>query len=99
MDKIYSLEFFNGDEQLLIIGKSKVKNKNEQQLMLIIWDLYETGKFKQIASEDFVMTKEAKDRLAITSGNILQIDDEGKVTSVLKKIENGSNPVEYLDLD
>src|SRR5439155_26203460 len=96
-DKIYSLEFFDSDEKLLIIGKSKGLN----QVMLLIWDLYYTGKVEPVASDSCFITKETKDRLAITSGNILQIDDKGNVISVLKKIENElkrRQPVAYLDI-
>ncbi|CAB5389622.1 unnamed protein product [Rhizophagus irregularis] len=60
-------------------------------IKVIIWDLYDTGKHKLIELDDFPITKANIDdiytRLAITSGNILQIDDNGNVSSVLKKVK------------
>jgi len=38
--------------------------------------------------DDFLTTENLSARLARTSENILQVDDKGKVTSVLKKVEN-----------
>ncbi|PKC06819.1 hypothetical protein RhiirA5_481799 [Rhizophagus irregularis] len=67
IEKIYSLEFINSDEKLLIIGEKK--------------DQAET-----ITLENFSIV-ELSNRLARTSGNILQVDEEGRVTSVLKKID------------
>jgi hypothetical protein len=81
IEKIYSLEFINSDEKLLIIGEKK------DQVKLIIWDMYNTVKAEQIELDKF-STVDLKNRLARTSGNILQVDGAGRVTSVLKKIEN-----------
>ncbi|UZO23198.1 uncharacterized protein OCT59_015542 [Rhizophagus irregularis] len=77
---IYSLEFIDNDEKLLIIGKGQ-----EEGLKFVIWDLYDTGK---VESTMLPSVKNLDTCLARTSGNILQVDDEGKVKSVLKRIEN-----------
>ncbi|CAB5370479.1 unnamed protein product [Rhizophagus irregularis] len=79
-EKIYSLEFIDSDEKLLIIGGKK------SQVKLVIWDIYNTVKAETITLENFSIV-ELSNRLARTSGNILQVDEEGRVTSVLKKID------------
>src|SRR5689334_10725145 len=79
-EKIYSLEFIDSDEKLLIIGEKK------KQVKLVIWDIYNTVKAETITLENFSIV-ELSNRLARTSGNILQVDEEGRVTSVLKKID------------
>ncbi|RIA86147.1 hypothetical protein C1645_807927 [Glomus cerebriforme] len=81
IDKIYSLEFIDSDEKLFIIGEKK------EQVKLMIWDIYTTAKPEPVILDNFSIV-EFNDRLARTSGNILQVDDVGRVTSVLKKIEN-----------
>ncbi|GES84543.1 hypothetical protein GLOIN_2v1769896 [Rhizophagus clarus] len=78
--QINLLEFFNNDEKLLIIGRCP-----ENELKFIIWDLYDTGKVELTWLDNFPVNFNT--RLARTSGNILQIDDDGKVLSVLKKID------------
>ncbi|RIA86148.1 hypothetical protein C1645_856694 [Glomus cerebriforme] len=83
IEKIYSLEFISNDEKLLIIGKDL-----EENLKCIIWDLYNTGKVETIVLDNFLTIEDLDTRLARTSGNLLQVDDKGKVTSVLKKIED-----------
>ncbi|PKY51631.1 hypothetical protein RhiirA4_407588 [Rhizophagus irregularis] len=79
--KIYSLEFIDSDEKLLIIGEKK------NQVKLVIWDIYNTVKAETITLENFSIT-DLSNRLARTSGNILQVDEVGRVTSVLKKFDN-----------
>ncbi|CAB5370240.1 unnamed protein product [Rhizophagus irregularis] len=68
--------------------REDLEEGKDQVLKFIIWDLYNTGKYELVELDDFPITKtNIKDiysRLAITSGNILQIDDDGKVLSVLK---------------
>ncbi|RGB26522.1 hypothetical protein C1646_770336, partial [Rhizophagus diaphanus] len=81
LEKIHSLEFINSDEKLLIIGEKK------NQVKLVIWDIYNTVKAETITLENFSIT-DLSNRLARTSGNILQVDEVGRVTSVLKKIDN-----------
>jgi hypothetical protein len=87
IEQIYLVEFISSDEKLLIIGKGP--EEGEGGLKFIIWDLYNTGKVESEMLNNFPMkTIENLDtRLARTSGNILQIDDNGNVSSVLKKIE------------
>ncbi|PKC54360.1 hypothetical protein RhiirA1_507095 [Rhizophagus irregularis] len=91
--KIYLLEFFDNDEKLFIIGECP-----DGMIKVIIWDLYDTGKHKLIELDDFPITKANIDdiytRLAITSGNILQIDDNGNVSSVLKKVKKLKEEIE-----
>ncbi|PKY41679.1 hypothetical protein RhiirA4_441462 [Rhizophagus irregularis] len=83
IEQIYSLEFIENDEKLLIIGKSL-----EGGLKFIIWDLYDTGKVESIKLDNFPSIENLDTRLARTSGNILQIDNDGNVSSILKKVEN-----------
>ncbi|GBC09477.1 hypothetical protein RclHR1_00890013 [Rhizophagus clarus] len=80
IEKIHSLEFVDSDEKLLIIGRGQ-----EEGLKFVIWDLYDTGK---VESTTLPRINNLNDCLARTSGNILQVDDEGNVRSVLKRIEN-----------
>ncbi|RIA86146.1 hypothetical protein C1645_829712 [Glomus cerebriforme] len=83
IEKIYSLEFIDNDEKLLIIGS------HEQNLKLLIWDMYNTGVVEKVAGlNKFITIENLTTCLARTSGNILQIDNKGKVTSVLKRVEN-----------
>ncbi|RGB30630.1 hypothetical protein C1646_765101 [Rhizophagus diaphanus] len=104
LEKIYLLEFIDSDKKLLIIGEGlKVEDPEgrdqdkeaKKVLKFIIWDLYNTGEHELVELDDFPITKTNMDdiyaRLAITSGNILQIDDHGKVSSVLKKVEKEIN--------
>ncbi|CAB5320432.1 unnamed protein product [Rhizophagus irregularis] len=79
-------------------GKDQESNKDKEDkkvLKFIIWDLYNTGEHELVKLYDFPITKTNMDdiytRLAITSGNILQIDDYGKISSVLKKFEKEIN--------
>ncbi|GBB99303.1 hypothetical protein RclHR1_03480007 [Rhizophagus clarus] len=91
IEKIYLLEFISSDEKLLIIGKGP--EEGEKGLKFIIWDLYNTGKVESTTLDNFPMKiiENLGTRLARTSGNILQIDDDGRVSSVLKKVENELN--------
>src|SRR6266498_4118287 len=102
--KIYLVEFIDSDEKLLLIGSDPHNKKN---LKVIIWDLYNTHKVETIQLENLnFTTQNISTRLASTSGNLLQVDDEGKVTSILKLIElkekekkdeiNEKNLVEYI---
>jgi hypothetical protein len=83
IEKIYSLEFINNDEKLLIICKD-----SEEKLKFMIWDLYNTGKVESTTLDDFLTIEEFDTRLARTSGNLLRVNYKGKVTSVLKNIED-----------
>ncbi|PKY52149.1 hypothetical protein RhiirA4_469605 [Rhizophagus irregularis] len=92
MERIHLLEFIDSDETLLVIGEGSKEDKDpegEKKLKIIIWDLYNTGKVEPIELDDFPMdiVRNIDTRLARTSGNILQIDNDGKVSSILKKIE------------
>ncbi|PKY38934.1 hypothetical protein RhiirA4_439703 [Rhizophagus irregularis] len=81
IEKIHLLEFIDSDEKILIIGEEK------KELKFIVWDLYSTGKVEKL--DNFSTTiKNLSTCLARTSGNILQINNDGKVSSVLKKVEN-----------
>jgi hypothetical protein len=76
--RIHLLEFVDSDEKLLILGECP-----EGNMISVIWDLYNTGKVESDKLDNFTITT----RSARTSGNILQIDDNGKVSSVLKRVE------------
>uniref|UniRef100_U9SSB2 Ion transport domain-containing protein n=1 Tax=Rhizophagus irregularis (strain DAOM 181602 / DAOM 197198 / MUCL 43194) TaxID=747089 RepID=U9SSB2_RHIID len=59
--------------------------------MLIIWDLYNTGKYHILTKlGDFPITikENIGTHLARTSGNILQVNDNGNIKSIVKFIEN-----------
>jgi hypothetical protein len=89
--KIYLLEFFDNDEKLFIIGSPEEgENWKLSDLKFIIWDLCNTGKHELIELDNFPVrnVEDLGKRLARTSGNILQIGDDGTVSSVLKKVEN-----------
>jgi hypothetical protein len=91
MEEIYSLELIDSDEKLLVVGKSK-----DSGGVMLIWDPFNTGKIEKVK---FPMKKDRLDCLARTSGNILHVDNEGKVTSVLKKVELQRQKPEIIDLD
>jgi hypothetical protein len=96
IERIFLIEFFDSDEKLLIIGK-----RQEGKIVSIIWDLYNTSKYKILELDDLLIqmnsssstnlqlsTREnIRTHLDRTSGNILQINHDGTVSSVLKKIE------------
>src|ERR1051325_7175113 len=90
MEKIYSLEFIESDEKLLIMGKSKGSGG-----VMLIWDPYKTGKVEKV---DFPMERDPLDCLANNSGNVLHVDNKGNVTSVLKRIELQQQKSEISDL-
>ena len=83
LDKIYSLEFIDNDEKLLIIGAGKSK----EQLIMLIWDIYYTDKVEEMTLDGFLRIKDLDTHLARASGNLLQVDYEGNVTSILSKVE------------
>ncbi|PKY50669.1 hypothetical protein RhiirA4_531052 [Rhizophagus irregularis] len=84
--QICLLEFIERDKKLLIIGKRQ--EEKEEKVVFIIWDLYNTGKLESTTLEDFPIKKFDGTHLARTSGNILQIKNDGTVSSVLSKVEN-----------
>ncbi|CAB4492844.1 unnamed protein product [Rhizophagus irregularis] len=91
IEKIHLLEFIDSDEKLLIIGEDfkedKDSKKDKKKLKFIVWDLYDTGKY-ELTELPMTNLENIDTRLAKISGNVLQIDDKGKVSSVLKKIED-----------
>ena len=102
IEKIHLLEFIDNDEKLFIVGEDS-KNK----LKFIIWDIYRTDKVDIITPDNFLTIKDLGTRLtrlAKTSGNLLTVDDEGKVRSVLKEIElerkrKQPDEITYLDME
>src|SRR5688572_6612754 len=89
IERIHLLEFIDSDETLLVIGESPKEDKDpegEKKLKIILWDLYNTGKVESIELDNFPMDiiKNIDTSLASTSGNILQVDNDGKVSSILK---------------
>ncbi|EXX53449.1 hypothetical protein RirG_243740 [Rhizophagus irregularis DAOM 197198w] len=90
IEKIHLLEFIDSDEKLLIIGEDfkedKDSKKDKKKLKFIVWDLYDTGKY-ELTELPMTNLENIDTRLAKISGNVLQIDDKGKVSSVLEKIE------------
>jgi hypothetical protein len=87
IEKIYLLEFIDNDRRLLIIGGGDSKDK---KLKLIIWNMYNIEEDEiaiELELDDFINKDNLTTRLARTSGNILQIDDSGKIISILKKVK------------
>ena len=104
IDKICLLEFIDDDEKLLLIGNDNKDDKTK--LKIIIWDLYNTDEVKIIELNNKNLTMQnLGTRLARTSGNLLQVDDTGKVTSILKTIEielknkNNGNNLKNINLE
>ncbi|CAB5370454.1 unnamed protein product [Rhizophagus irregularis] len=94
IEKIHLLEFIKEDKKLVVVGSS---SKGEK-LKIIIWDMYNNFRdFETTMEFDFLKKDLEKDnldnlatlatRLARTSGNIFQIDNDGKVSSVLKEVK------------
>src|SRR6266542_104565 len=83
---IHLLEFIESDEKLLMIAEDQKENP-----ILVIWDMYNTGKVETIPLERCFPTKYFNVRLARTYGNLLQIDDEGKIISILKKVDESES--------
>ena len=79
MEEIYSLEFIDSDKKLLIIGKGSESKKGQSKIL--IWDLYKTGKIKSITLNNFPLIKDLHSRLDRTSGNLLYVDNKGRVIS------------------
>ncbi|GBC10383.1 hypothetical protein RclHR1_09590006 [Rhizophagus clarus] len=75
IEKINLVELVNNDETLLIIGTDKEENPKA-----ITWDLFNTGKIDSIPLK-------AISGLARASGNVLQVNNQGNVRSILKFIE------------
>ncbi|GES84550.1 hypothetical protein GLOIN_2v1838566 [Rhizophagus clarus] len=85
IEKIYLLEFIEEDRKLLVIGSSV---SEEKKLKLIIWNMYNVGEIETMMDlDDFLTTNNIGTRLARTSGNLLQVDNEGNVTSILKRVD------------
>ncbi|GES84536.1 hypothetical protein GLOIN_2v1769895 [Rhizophagus clarus] len=87
IEKILTLEFFDNDDKLLIIGERTTKG--EKEFMCIIWDIYNTNKHESMEL-DFSATDPddcIRIRITRTSGYVLQINHDGTVSSVIKKIE------------
>ncbi|RGB40167.1 hypothetical protein C1646_753647 [Rhizophagus diaphanus] len=92
IERINLLEFFDSDEKLFIIGKGRESDKDKgvkKVPKFIIWDLHDTGEYIELNEFPITETniKDIYTRLAITSGNVLRIENNGKVSSVLKKVE------------
>ncbi|CAB4387635.1 unnamed protein product [Rhizophagus irregularis] len=83
LDKIHSLEFIENDEKLLIVGE-KI---GEEKMKVLIWDIYNTCKITPILLDKSLTIEDFNLNWTRTSGNILQINDKGEVTSFLKIID------------
>ncbi|POG75676.1 hypothetical protein GLOIN_2v1475226 [Rhizophagus irregularis DAOM 181602=DAOM 197198] len=92
-NNVQSLEDYNFAllEELVLLSciiwkmvyKSHQRGECPKGVMIsLVWDLYNTGKVEISRLDNCPIT-----RLARTSGNILLIEDNGKVSSVLKKVE------------
>lgn len=83
LDKIHSLEFIENDEKLLIVGEKF----GEEKMKVLIWDIYNTCKITTILLDKSRTIEDFNLHWTRTSGNILQINDKGEVTSFLKIID------------
>ncbi|PKB93110.1 hypothetical protein RhiirA5_508075 [Rhizophagus irregularis] len=92
IEKIHLLEFIEEDKKLVVVGSIS----KEKKLKIIIWDMYNnfrdietTMELKKDLEKDHNLDNLATlaTRLARTSGNIFQIDNDGKVSSVLKEVK------------
>jgi hypothetical protein len=91
VEKIYLLEFIDNDRKLLVIGGN---DSNEEKLKLIIWNMYSFEESETpMDLDNFLKKDNIASRLARTSGNLLKIDNSGKVSSVIKKNEKKEEEV------
>ncbi|PKY45737.1 hypothetical protein RhiirA4_542826 [Rhizophagus irregularis] len=85
IEKIHLIEFIERDRKLLVIGNSA---SEEKKLKLIIWNMYNVGEIETMMELDgFLTIDNLGTRLARTSGNLLQVDNEGNVKSILKRVD------------
>ncbi|RGB23908.1 hypothetical protein C1646_773828 [Rhizophagus diaphanus] len=82
LEKIHSLEFIENDRKILVIGEAQNK-----KLKHIIWDIYNNEETKPTPLDKFLTINNFGKRLAGSPGNLLQVNDEGNVISILKWIE------------
>ncbi|POG75697.1 uncharacterized protein OCT59_015485 [Rhizophagus irregularis] len=82
LEKIHSLEFIENDRKILVIGETQNK-----KLKYIIWDIYNNEETKPTSLDKFLTINNFGKRLAGSPGNLLQVNDEGNVISILKWIE------------
>ncbi|PKY16218.1 hypothetical protein RhiirB3_480607 [Rhizophagus irregularis] len=82
LEKIHSLEFIENDRKILVIGEAQNK-----KLKYIIWDIYNNEETKPTSLDKFLTINNFGKRLAGSPGNLLQVNDEGNVISILKWIE------------
>ncbi|PKK62583.1 hypothetical protein RhiirC2_790159 [Rhizophagus irregularis] len=80
----HSINLYFMENGLEAINK---KFDDEENLKLIIWDMYNVVETETIELDDFLTTKNIYTRLTRTSGNLLQIDDKGDVTSIVKRVD------------
>ncbi|GBC04565.1 hypothetical protein RclHR1_05740007 [Rhizophagus clarus] len=83
LDKIHSLEFIDNDEKLLIVGEVT----DEEKMKILIWDIYNTCKVTTILIDKSRTIEDFNIHWTRTSGNILQINGKGEVTSFLKIVD------------
>ncbi|CAI2186492.1 13765_t:CDS:2, partial [Funneliformis geosporum] len=93
--KIHLIEFINNDEKLILIVSDSIND-----LKIIIWDIYDTDKVEMIP----LTAQNAQNSstcFASSSGNILHINNEGKVISISKMVADKSieKNIENLDLE
>ncbi len=84
IEKIHLTEFIDNDEKLLLICSDE---EDDEKLRIIIWDLFDTDKVIEIQSVKNLTLTNLSTHLAGTSGNLFQVDDKGKVTSIIKMVE------------
>jgi hypothetical protein len=83
LDKIHSLEFYDNDEKLLIVGEVT----GEEKMKVLVWDIYNTCKITPILLDKSRTIEDFNIHWTRTSGNILQINNKGEVTSFLKMVD------------
>ncbi|CAI2180750.1 8773_t:CDS:10 [Funneliformis geosporum] len=93
--KIHLIEFINSDEKLFLIVSDSTND-----LKFIIWDIYDTDKVEIITLED-ITAQNLSTCFANSSGNILHVNNEGKVILISKMVadKNIEKNLENLDLE
>ncbi|CAB4393974.1 unnamed protein product [Rhizophagus irregularis] len=83
------LQVLKNEEKIIDKNQNSEKNEKKCKFKFIVWDLYKT---ERPIIDDFIYlpiitNADIVKHLTSTSGNVLQIDDDGKVLSVVKKVE------------
>src|SRR5215216_4274830 len=90
---IHLIEFINSDEKLLLIVSDSTKD-----LKIMIWDIYDTDKVDIITLEGLT-SQNLSTCFTSSSGNILHVNNEGKVISISNMIKIKSKKSEKNNIE